>query len=68
MDMEICYLLNEINPSTWTLYEFNYIVTHSSPIIIFSFKTNNNLNYYLDDVSVVDNNATNIQILIIHQQ
>ncbi len=55
--------LNGTNPTSWTLYEFNYTATHTSPIIIFSFKTNNNYNYYLDDVSIVDTNATNIQLL-----
>ncbi len=60
--------LDGTNLSICTLYEFNYTATHSSPIIIFSFKTNNNFNYYLDDVPVVNNNQSNIQLLIIHQQ
>ncbi len=50
--------LNGTNPSAWTRYEFNYTAIHSSPIIVFSFKTNNNFNYYLDDIYVVDNSST----------
>jgi len=57
--------LNGSNPSgsVWALYQFNYTATNSAPIIMFGFQNANNRKYYLDNVSVVDNNASNIELL-----
>ena len=55
--------LNGSNPSTFTQYRFNYTAVTTQPIIIFGFQNENNREYELDTVSVVNNNASSIQLL-----
>ncbi|CAF0979971.1 unnamed protein product [Rotaria sp. Silwood1] len=50
-------------PNSWTQYQFNYTATTTSAIIMFGFQNENNRQYYLDTVSVVDNNAITVQLL-----
>jgi hypothetical protein len=51
-------------PTTnWTLFAYNYTAVSTNPTLVFGF-TNSGFGYnYLDDVSVVDNNASSIQLL-----
>jgi hypothetical protein len=55
--------LNESISSGWTLYSYNYSATQTTPTLLFGFKVDSIHAYYLDDVSVVDNNASSIELL-----
>lgn len=57
------FSLNGTTPTTWTLYELNYTATITNPILAFGFQTENNREYYLDSVSVVDQGAPSIELL-----
>lgn len=54
---------NESIPSAWASYSYNYTATQITPILLFGFKTDSTHAYYLDDVSVVDSNASSIELL-----
>ena len=55
--------LNDSDPTAWTQYTFNYTATRQSTMIMFGFQNENNREYYLDDVSVVDNGSPSIELL-----
>ncbi|CAF4424358.1 unnamed protein product [Rotaria socialis] len=50
-------------PSSWTQYSFNYVAATTTPILIFSFTTNLNSNYFLGDVSATLISSPSIQLL-----
>ena len=56
-------LLNESIPSAWTSYSYNYTATQTTSTLLFGFKTDSTDVFYLDDVSVVDSNASSIELL-----
>lgn len=56
-------ILNGTNPATWTLYRFNFTATASTLWITFGFRIENNSAYYLDEVSVVDQNVPSVELL-----
>jgi hypothetical protein len=47
----------------WTFYAYNYTAVSTMPNLIFAFLTSSQSYVYLDSVSVVDNNASSIQLL-----
>ncbi|CAF2080119.1 unnamed protein product [Rotaria magnacalcarata] len=51
------------SPSYWTEYSFNYVAATTTPILIFSFTTDLNSNYFLGDVSVTLISSPSIQLL-----
>ncbi|CAF4043293.1 unnamed protein product [Rotaria sp. Silwood2] len=51
------------SPSFWTGYNYTYVAMSTSPILIFSFATDLNNNYFLDDVSVTLATAPSNQLL-----
>jgi hypothetical protein len=48
----------------WTQVTYNYTALSTMPTLIFGFSTGTSSYNYLDDVSVVDTNASSIQLLI----
>ncbi|CAF2959146.1 unnamed protein product [Rotaria sp. Silwood2] len=56
-------LLNRSIPSGWISYSYSYSATKTIPTLLFGFETDNMHSFYLDAVSVVDNNATSIELL-----
>ena len=50
-------------PPGWRLYSHSYTATHTSPTLSFAFETHGDCQYYLDEVSVTDNDASSIQLL-----
>jgi hypothetical protein len=55
--------LNLSIPVSWTQYSYNYTASSTTLTLIFGFTTEPARTYYLDDISVVDVNASNIQLL-----
>ncbi len=55
--------LNLSTPVNWTQYSYNYRASSMKLTLIFGFTTEAARTYYLDGVSVVDVNASNIQLL-----
>ncbi|CAF4605270.1 unnamed protein product, partial [Rotaria socialis] len=51
-------------PTTWTLYQYSYTAVSTSAIIMFGFQNENNRKYFLDAVSVVDNSAPAVELLM----
>ncbi len=47
----------------WTQFAYNYTAISTMPTLIFGFSTGTSAYIYLDSVSVVDNNASSIQLL-----
>jgi hypothetical protein len=47
----------------WTFYAYNYTAISTMPNLIFAFSVSSQAYAYLDSVSVVDNNASSIQLL-----
>jgi hypothetical protein len=47
----------------WTFFAKNYTAVSKTPTLVFGFSTASTAYNYLDDVSVVDNNASSIQLL-----
>ncbi len=57
-------LTNKTAPANWTLLAYNYTAISTVPTLVFGFTTTSGAGFsYLDDVSVVDNNASSIQLL-----
>ncbi|CAF5145748.1 unnamed protein product [Rotaria magnacalcarata] len=50
-------------PSYWNEYSFNFVAATTAPILIFSFTTNLNSNYFLDAVSVTLITLPSVQLL-----
>ncbi|CAF2063211.1 unnamed protein product [Rotaria magnacalcarata] len=50
-------------PSYWNEYSFNFVAATTAPILIFSFTTNLNSNYFLDAVSVALITLPSVQLL-----
>jgi hypothetical protein len=55
--------MNKTGPTNWTRLAYNYTATSTKPTLIFGFTTGTTGYNYLDDVSVVDNSASSIQLL-----
>ncbi len=47
----------------WTFFAYNYTAVSLMPTLVFGFSTGGSAYIYLDNVSVVDNNASSIQLL-----
>jgi hypothetical protein len=57
-------LLNRTTgPLVWTSFAYNYTALSTVPTLVFGFSGGGSVYNYLDDVSVVDNNASSIQLL-----
>ncbi len=58
-------LYNRTNATNgWTQFAYNYTAISTMPTLEFGFSIGTSDYIYLDDVSVVDNNAPSIQLLI----
>lgn len=56
--------LNSSTAANWTQYSYNYTASSMALTLTFGFETGSGCSYYLDDVSVIDLNASSIQLLI----
>ncbi len=58
-------LYNRTNGTNgWTRFAYNYTAISTMSTLEFGFSTGTSVYMYLDDVSVVDNNASSIQLLV----
>ena len=48
----------------WTQFSYVYLANITQPYLSFGFEMGSHRQFYLDDVSVVDVNATNTQLLV----
>ena len=56
-------MLNLSTQSSWTRYARNFTASTATPILIFGFETENARAFYLDNVSIADVTAPNLQLL-----
>ncbi|CAF3903568.1 unnamed protein product [Rotaria sordida] len=62
-DHGLIAILNRSSPSGWISYSYNYSAIKTTPTLLFGFETDNMHRFYLDTVSVVDNNVSSIELL-----
>lgn len=55
--------LNDSTPTIWTSYKINYTATNTLHTLSFGFQNENNREYYLDEVSVIDVNNPGVELL-----
>jgi hypothetical protein len=54
---------NGSTPTTWISYAYTFLATKTAPTLMFGFDTDGTNTFFLDSVSVVDNNAMGNQLL-----
>ena len=55
--------LNDSTPAIWTHYQINYTATNTFHTLSFGFQNENNREYYLDQVSVINVNNLGVELL-----
>ena len=50
-------------PSGWIFYSYSHTATQTLPTLSFAFEIHGDHQYYLDEVSVTDNNGSSVELL-----